>query len=165
MVVEIDVSSRIIARDTESTVGQGIQHGVGAQPRRPRSLSQVDYYTSRDHSTATSVACSTDWKERCTEERMGALLEIKRCKADALEAAGIVSSIREDLVEAQGTSAAFKKSSTRSHNAHETRRDEVEAAHQEIQEMQQQTMHGHDSHLGSGRNHASTHAGVASGVH
>ena len=41
MVVEIDVSSRIIARDTESTVGQGIQHGVGAQPQPPRSLSQV----------------------------------------------------------------------------------------------------------------------------
>ena len=78
---------------------------------------------------------------------MGALLEQERCKADALEAAGIVSSIRKDLVEAQGTSAAFEKSSTRSHNAHETMRDEVEAMHQEIQEMQQQTMHGRDSQI------------------
>ena len=78
---------------------------------------------------------------------MAALLELERCKADALEAAGIVSSIRKDLVEAQGTSAAFEKSSTRSHNAHETMRDEVEATHQEIQEMQQHTMHGRDTHL------------------
>ncbi len=96
---------------------------------------------------------------------MGALLEIERRKADAVEAGGIVSSIREDLVEAQGTSAAFKKSSTRCHKAHETMRDEVEATHQEIHEVRQQTMHRHDSHLGRGRNHASTHARVASGVH